>query len=221
MPGWRVSHADDFGGTRLGSEWFAYSGQPEGDPGGYFSPNHVSVGHDMLTIGAWKEPEQGNRYVTGGAALTDDHAQTYGRYEIRFRMQRGQGISYALLLWPKSNDSPPEIDIAEDNGRLRDATYATLHPTIGGKALGRSVAGDFTEWHTVGLQWTPGLLIFTLDGREWTRMTGAVVPSEPMDLALQSQSWFCGHGWEACPDASTPPRVDLQIDWAVQYAWTG
>jgi len=221
LPGWKLSFADDFNGKTLGNSWFAYTGEPEGDPGGFFSPNHVAVGHDMLTIGAWQEPEHGNRYVTGGISVLDGLAQKYGRYEVRFKMQLGQGISYALLLWPSTNKSRPEIDFAEDNGRLRDATFMTVHPAAGGKAIGRSVGGDFTQWHTVGMEWSPNLIVFTVDGREWTRVTGDVVPSEPMTLALQSQSWNCGRGWVACPDASTPPRVDLFIDWAVQWAWAG
>jgi hypothetical protein len=36
-------------------------------------------------------------------------------------------------------------------------------------------------------------------------------------LALQSQAWYCGHTWEACPDETTPPVVNLQVDWVVAY----
>jgi beta-glucanase (GH16 family) len=77
--------------------------------------------------------------------------------------------------------------------------------------------GDFTQWHTVSLEWTPGSLVFTLDGQPWATVTGSAVPNEPMALALQSQAWYCGHSWEACPDETTPPVVNLQIDWVVAY----
>ncbi len=219
QPGWRLAFRDDFDGTELGGDWFAYTGQPENDPGGYFAPSHVSVGGGRLTIGAWREAARQNRYVTGGISVQRSLAQKYGRFDIRFRMQRGHGISYALLLWPATNSFPPEIDIAEDNGRDRTVMYATLHPPGRGQPSERSVAGDFTQWHTAGLQWTPGLLALTLDGREWARFAGASVPAQPMTLAVQTQSWFCGRSWEACPDSSTPARVNLLVDWVAQYEW--
>jgi beta-glucanase (GH16 family) len=216
LPGWRQVFTEDFTGTSLSSAWFAYEGEPQADPGGYFKPSHVQVTGGLLTIGAWREPEHNNLYVTGGISNRHTFSSTYGRYDIRFRMDQGTGIAYALLLWPLDNHHPPEIDIAEDNGRDRSILYSVVHPTTGGTIL-NEVPGDFTQWHTVGLEWTPGSLVFTLDGQPWATVTGSVVPSEPMALALQSQAWFCGHAWEACPDESTPPVVNLQVDWVVAY----
>jgi len=216
LPGWRQVLADDFDRDRLGDDWFAYTGQPEGDPGGWFEPSHVSVGDGLLTIGAWREPARDDIYVTGGVSNQNRLMQTYGRYDVRFRMDRGTGIAYALLLWPRGDALLPEIDFAEDNGRNRDLLYASLHQP--GGVTTNTVAADFTQWHTAGVEWRPGELVFTLDGRPWSRLTGDQVPSEPMGLALQSQAWYCGHSWEACPDATTPARVDLQVDWVAVYA---
>ena len=221
LPGWHQTLADDFSGTTLGKQWFSYEGTPDGDPGGYFDPGHASVGGQQLTIAGYREPARGNLYATGGVALRGGWAQTYGRYDVRFRMDLGVGLAYVLLLWPKSNRYPPEIDFAEDNGHDRRTMFASLHPPDGSKISDRSVGGDFTQWHTAGLQWTPSLLVFTLDGQPWANIAGSGVPTEPMTLALQSQAWFCGQTWEACPNSSTPTRVNLEIDWAVAYAWTG
>jgi beta-glucanase (GH16 family) len=159
--------------------------------------------------------------VTGGVSVRDAWAQKCGRYDVRFWMDPGKGIAYALPLWPQANHYPPEVDFAEDNGQDRRTNYSSVHAPDGRKPINRSVRGDFTQWHTIGLEWTPGNLLFTLDGKEWATVTGSAVPIEPMTLALQSQAWYCGHNWEACPDASTPARVNLTIDWAVAYAWTG
>jgi hypothetical protein len=218
QPGWRQVFADDFTGHTLDPNWMTYTGQPDGDPGGYFSPSHVSVGDDMLTIGGWKEKAHGNIYVTGGVATRAPLAQTYGKYEVRFRADMGRGIGYVALLWPASNQDLPEIDFAEDNGKLRNRLYTTLHPKDGTAEQEKSVAGDFTQWHTAGLEWTPGKLVYSLDGKVWATITSDKVPTEPMTLALQTQGWYCGHSWEACPDSSTPARVNMQVDWAVMYA---
>ncbi|MDQ7908234.1 glycoside hydrolase family 16 protein [Phytohabitans sp. ZYX-F-186] len=219
LPGWRLSFADDFSGVALDERWFAYDGQPDNDPGGWFDPSHVSVGGGLLTIGGWREPARRDLYVTGGVSNRNAVTQTYGRFDVRFRMDQGTGIAYALLLWPADNKYPPEIDFAEDNGRDRRTMYASVHAADGSEPEGSSVRGDFTQWHTASLEWTPGRLVFGLDGRVWHTITGAQVPSEPMALALQSQAWYCGHGWEACPDATTPERVNLQVDWVVSYAY--
>ena len=157
LPGWHQTLADDFTQTALGPSWSAYDGQPDGDPGGYFLPSHVSVGGGQLTISAFKDPARGGIYATGGVSTRA--AQTYGRYEVRFRMAQGKGIAYALLMWPEYNVYPPEIDFAEDNGRDRTKMYASLHPAAGGKSISRNVAGDFSQWHTAGLEWTPGKLV--------------------------------------------------------------
>lgn len=218
LPGWRQVFADDFSGGALGSDWISYEGQPAGDPGGWFSPSHVSVGAGTLTIGAWRESARNDLYVTGGISNRAVFSQTYGRYDIRFRMDQGRGIAYAILLWPSSNKYPPEIDIAEDNGQNRDSMHASMHSADGQTRVDRDIKGDFSQWHTAGLRWTPKKLEFTLDGKVWATMTGSQVPAQPMSLAIQSQAWYCGHSWEACPDASTPSRVNLEVDWAVAYA---
>jgi beta-glucanase (GH16 family) len=220
LPGWRQVLADDFAGSELDErKWFRYDGQPEGDPGGWFDPSHVSVADGRLIIGAWAEPARRNLYATGGISHHAAFSQTYGRYEIRFRAERGTGIAYALLLWPKDDLYPPEIDIAEDNGRDRQIIHGFLHPTdTSYPKESFQIPADATQWHTVGLEWTPGKAVFTLDGEPWGTVEGPQVPAEPMDLALQTQAWYCGHGWEACPDETTPERVDLEIDWAVIYA---
>jgi hypothetical protein len=220
LPGWRQVLTDDFAGTELaGDRWFRYEGQPIGDPGGWFDPSHVSVRDGKLVIGAWPEPARNNLYVTGGIATRDGFRQTYGRYEVRFRADQGTGIAYVLLLWPSSNEARPEIDFAEDNGRDRQTSYGALHPADPGRPIVvRTVETDATSWHTAGLEWTRQRLVFTLDGEPWATIEGPQVPDEPMDLALQTQAWYCGHSWEACPDGTTPDRVDLEVDWVVVYA---
>ncbi|GAA3390200.1 glycoside hydrolase family 16 protein [Cryptosporangium minutisporangium] len=216
LAGWRRVLSDDFTGTELSNRWLAYDGQPSGDPAGWFDPAHVRVSDGVLTIrGAYQKARR--KWVTGGVSTRNSLKQTYGKYEVRFRADRGKGISYALLLWPVDDSWPPEIDFAEDNGDRRDRLHATLH-AIGGSQIERSVTGDFTDWHVVGVEWTPGRLAYTVDGRVWATLLDERVPDQPMALALQTQAWYCGHTWQRCPDSSTPAQVNLQVDWVVAYA---
>lgn len=213
---WRQVFADDFTGSGLGRNWFAYTGVPGGDPAGLFDPSRVRIAGGVLTIGSGFDPAR-RKWVTGGVSNRNRLRQAYGKYQVRFRMERGRGITYAILLWPSDNSWPPEIDFAEDNGDDRGRLWATLHQRDGQRVV-RSVAGDFTEWHTAGVEWTPAGLAYEIDGRVWSRVDTAAEPRIPMSLAVQSQAWPCGLTWQKCPDHTTPESVDLEVDWVAAYA---
>jgi hypothetical protein len=222
IPGWHQTFTDDFTGNALSDKWYSYAGQPAGDPGGWYEPGHVSVGGGMLTIsGSKQQTPHGLLYATGGISNHNVFSQTYGRFDVRFRMDKGVGIMYALLLWPSDNKWPPEIDIIEDNGSDRSWTTSTMHYGANDSTIERRTKGDFTQWHTATLEWTPGHLVYKLDGKVWGTIDSSHVPSEPMDLALQTQAFNCGGAFEKCPNSTTPPVVNLEVDWVSCYEWTG
>jgi hypothetical protein len=219
LAGWHQTFAEDFAAGL--DSWYTYDGQPGGDPGGWFDSGHVSEGNGLLTIGAWRAPSPnspaGNIYVSGGLSNAKVFSQAYGLYKIRFKMDKGWGIAYTLQLWPTDNQWPPEIDILEDNGKDRTMTSATLHYGASDTHVHREVHGTWTGWHTAEIEWSVGKLVYRLDGKPWTTITGSYVPSTPMSIAIQTQAWRCGGTWEGCPNGSTPTRVNLQVDWVVAY----
>ena len=171
---------------------------------------------------AYRDPVDRSLWASGGVSSAAALAQTYGKYLVRLRFSSGHGISHAVLLVPADGSWPPEIDFSEDNGGDRNVDYATLHSGPRNTMVQRSVATDLTQWHTWGVEWTHEKLVYTLDGHEWASMSGASVPSVPMVLDIQDQAWACGtNAWEACPDASTPTNVDLNVDWVAAYAPAG
>jgi beta-glucanase (GH16 family) len=221
LPGWHQTFADDFTGG-LDSHWGAYTGQPGGDPGGWFDPSHVTVSNGMLQIGAWKaDTPNGNLYVSGGVSNATVFSQIYGRYVIRFQMDVGYGIAYTLQLWPTDDRWPPEIDILEDNAKGRDMVSATMHYGSDNSQVHKEIkGGNFTGWHTAEVEWSPGQLTYRLDGAVWATMTSRYVPSTPMSVAIQTQAWLCGGSWEGCPNPTTPATVNLHVDWVVAYSAT-
>jgi beta-glucanase (GH16 family) len=76
---------------------------------------------------------------------------------------------------------------------------------------------DFSQWHTLGVEWTAGKLVYTIDDATWATVTDSKVPSIPMTLDLQSQSLACSPG-NTCLNSSTPPQVNMQVAWVVAYA---
>ena len=216
-PRWTTSYVDDFTGTKP-DHWYLYSGRPSSGPGGFWDPTHALVRNGELLL---RTTYDGTRWVSAGVARTAAVPLLYGKVQVRMRMARATGVSYALLLWPDDEKWPPEIDFGEDGGGDRRATTATLHMPPDNAISQHGLAADFTQWHTVGVEWTPGHIDYTLDGQPWASDSGDGVPSVPMHLALQTQTWGCGLTFAQCPDWSTPVTTDLEVDWVVVQGWRG
>lgn len=209
-PSWKQVFADDFNGRALNTEnWSAYSGQPGGNPDGWWEQSHVIVRDGFLVLRGYRS---GGRFVTGGVSSGKAVTETYGKYLVRFRIDPGVGVKYALLLWPQNRPWPEggEIDFAESD--TRTDTKAYLHY---GKSNSQVRSGPLrlktTDWHTLGVEWSPGRLVYTVDGRAWATVDSGHVPTSRMALDLQSEAtvdWGSG----------TPAEVDAEIDWVRIYA---
>ena len=217
---WRRVFFDSFARGLQPRRWGRYSGQPGGDPGGWWAPSHVVDRHGIVSLETYRDPRFGGRWVSGGISSALALKQTYGKYEVRLRMDPGKGVAVVALLWPVADHWPPEIDFAENGGETsaRRHVTATLHYGSHNTQIQHSVSGDFTHWHTLGVEWLPSELVYTLDGHAWAVVKGPEVPSEPMELDIQTQAGTCGDAFAPCPDATTPPRVNAQIDWVAVYA---
>ena len=225
-PGSKRIFADNFNGTDVSNAWSEYLGQPGGDPGGWWDPSHDVVKHGELQLQTYRDPahcpassgcQSWGDEVSGGVKLRLTRA--YGTYLVRLRAGSAHGVAIVALLWPVSNSSPPEIDFVEDNGASpRALNTATFHYGPGDGATRHYLRVNMSRWHTFGVTWRRGLIVYTVDGRAWASVHNAAVPSTPMNLALQAQTWNCGNSWEQCPDPTASPKVNLDIDWVVVYA---
>ena len=161
------------------------------------------------TSGSWV-PDAG-----GGYDCAD--GTPYGRYLVRFRIDKARGVKHVLLLWPDSEKWPAdgEVDFSEDQGGNRlTSTAALVTPSA---PIKRTVATDLSQWHVMGVDWTPNQLVYTIDGREWGRVNSPLVPRTAHHLAIQTQVKACGSTYDPCPDATTPAEVDLEVDWVAVY----
>ncbi|WP_327085623.1 glycoside hydrolase family 16 protein [Nonomuraea sp. NBC_01738] len=155
----------------------------------------------------------GGRDLSGGVAAT--RAQEYGRWEVRFKAEAGAGYTPVALLWPtRQSDGPgyAEIDFAEIVDPARQGGGIFVH---NGRDRSRKVLrADFTQWHTVAVDWLPGRLTFWLDGRKVWDYRGPNVPSgRKMGLTLQNDV-VCE---PKCRDSSTPSTVSMYVDWVKIY----
>ena len=152
-------------------------------------------------------------------------AQTYGRYTVRFATRSGgqptartevPGYGTAFLLWP-ANDrwAEGEVDFPELvwGAPLSGSVHTIGRPEVNADTFTVDATTE-QRWTTATLEWTPGLLVFALDGVEVRRVTHDV-PSTPFRWGFQSG----GTLGTPAPDLSGYLYIDsVRIDrWA--SAW--
>ena len=196
--------------------WTVYQGQPTCCKDSYWAKSHVVTRKGALRIRTYRDPAFGNRWVSGGVSMARLVNQTYGRWVVRFRMNRGTGVGMDVALRPSGDGTVVDwIEESSDHGALRNLETATLH--YGGTRVHAHVQADFTNWHTMTLAWVPGLITVRLDGRRWAAYRSHI-PSSPMHLTMQTNTGTNGFTG-VLPDASTPPRVTLQVDYVAVYRY--
>ena len=218
-PGWQLTYEQDFNGSTLPSGWGAYSGEPGGDPYGWWDPRNLSVSGGSLHFGTSYDAAH-SMYSTAGVAFTS-RPQTYGEYLVRLKgdFEPGVAISNIALLWPVAHVWPPEIDFYEDRGAARSTFVATLHAGPNGNdsvLVQHRRALDDTQWHTLGVQWTPTSISYLVDGTIWAVVpisalsTSGHWPDQPMFLSIQSQN----------VGAAQPsgPIETMTVAWVAEYA---
>jgi beta-glucanase (GH16 family) len=141
------------------------------------------------------------------------YAFTYGYVEARIWVPVGAGTW--PMFWMQRADyvDSAEIDVMEVLGRDPNTLQMHYHGPAG------VVGGSYTApeplsagWHTYGLDWEPGKLVWYLDGVPRFEHIGSDVDSHAhyimFDLAIGgSQSWG------GAPDNDTTFPSSMRIDW--------
>jgi len=218
LPGYTQSYATAFNSSTLPAGWQVYTGKPGGDPGAQFAASQVTLSGGLLHLTASQDatqnPTGAGNWVTGGLCHCGSPGQIYGAYFVRERVT-GAGPTAVNLLWPDANVWPPEIDFAETGGGTSSVS-ATTHFSSANNIYQSFLHVDMTKWHTWGVLWSPSQILYTVDGQVWGRDTvTSSVPTIPMHLGIQQQTW-CGASpaW-ACPTPGS--NVETQVDWVAEY----
>jgi beta-glucanase (GH16 family) len=183
---WKLSFSDDFNGSAIdGNSWSVYG------RGGPVTPhcrdsNNVVVSGGTVTLKVRLQKGVCSGFTTAGMCACQVTTQTYGKFEVRMKATAGDS-KIVLLLWG-AQGWPPEIDFAEfpgtGTGETRQSFNETLHYGASNSMIHTKTTADMTTWHTVGLEWSPGLITYTLDGVAQHTITSHV-PSTPMWLGIQ------------------------------------
>jgi beta-glucanase (GH16 family) len=223
LPGWNLLYTQNFSGDSLPDDWGAYTGQPGGDPHGYWEPQNVSVSDGELHLSTTpdSDPDKSGAATSGGVAFYGE-PQTYGMYLVRMKADYEPSLEMSdiLLLWPSDNDWPPEVDFFEDSGAGRQRYATFLHMGPDGDdccTIENSVANDATQWHTYGVAWTASTITYTVDGKVFavvykSNLTGEgqYWPNTPMNLDIQSENLG-----SAQPQGSVET---MTVDWVAEFS---
>lgn len=238
--GYRLVFSDEFNGSSVdGSKWNTrYRWGPNwiinnerqyyvdrlANPDFGHSP--LSFDGSNMVISAIRTPDHlrssanSQPWLSGAMTTYNKFRMRYGYVEMRAQLPRGQGLWPAFwLLHQNDNERRPEIDVVEMLGRDPNVVYQTYHhfenynlrSTPSYQARGADYSSGF---HTYGMRWEPGRVIWYVDGRETNRYENGNVSSEDMYLLL---NLAVGGQWSGEPNDNTPSPSQFKIDYVRAY----
>jgi len=222
---------DDFDGSALDeSKWSRIS---EGTPDwkNYMTTDNqvydVSGGHLHLKGIVNPDTQTDPRpYLTGGVTTEGKFDFTYGKVEVRAKMESAQGCWPAIWLlastgiyggWPDNG----EIDLME-HLNFDNHIYSTIHSKIKLLPYQKTKSVVTSEFNTYGVEWYPDRIVFSINGENtftYSRFIWATWKQWPFDqdfhIILSQQ---LGGSWVGNIDPSHLP-VDYVIDYVKYYKY--
>ena len=182
---------------------------------------------NSLTISASQTPvdklaEANNQpYLSGLITSRNTFDFEYGYVEARVRVSEGAGIWPSVwMLGADGQGLKPEIYIMEYDGDKPDSlfnNYNYVDDEGNLRSPGQQQVDEpgFSDgYQIVGLQWSPGELLFRTNGRATYRIIGDNVPSEDMYLIL---NLAMGGIWPSPTNDDTPDPATFDIDYVRVY----
>ena len=155
----------------------------------------------------------GRPYMSGMLTTRFSFQQTYGYFEVRAQLPRGQGLWPAFWMLPVPGGGSPagtELDVFEQLGRQPHAVFCTLHyqgrtwfwwPKMKYWEKRVPTAFDVTAgFHTYGVAWGRDEITWYVDRREVCRQPTPEGMDQPMYLLLDLA---VGGPWSGSPNATT------------------
>jgi beta-glucanase (GH16 family) len=188
-------------------------------------------GNGNLAITAREESFQGRQYTSGRIVTRDLFETTYGRFEARIKLPRGQGIwpafwllgaDYETNIWPACG----EIDIMEYRGQEPTIVHGTVHgpgysagagPTNSYRLTGDRFDNDFNIFSA---EWGSGQIDFFVNGQKYHSVSADDV--QPNEWVFDNDFFIIlnvavGGGFVGSPDATTVFPQTMLVDYVRVY----
>ncbi|HTY85931.1 MAG TPA: glycoside hydrolase family 16 protein [Candidatus Acidoferrum sp.] len=241
-PGWTLIWSDEFNqpdGAAPDSDKWSHATGGNGWGNGeleYYTPgtNNARIENRQLVIEARQEKFGGRDYTSARLQTKGKGAWTYGRFEARLKVPRGQGFWPAFWMlgtnidvvgWPACG----EIDIMENLGREPGAIHGTIHGPgySGANGIGKRFAlpdgatfGD--DFHVFAVECETNRINWLVDDHLYFTITPANLPpgarwvfDHPKYLLL---NLAVGGGWPGNPDHTTVFPQRLVVDYVRVYS---
>lgn len=228
---WALVWEDNFDGAELNTADWAPAVQGlnwNNEDQAYIAAN-VTIEDGCLVLTAKKEHWEGlsnrvdnpslwvSQEYTSGEANTK-RSWTYGKFEIRAKVPKTQGILSAFWATPADGDWPPEIDVMEVLGDDLATVHFTNH--YGTSSDHQMNSGNYIspsdlseDFHVYSIEWEPGVIRWYVDGVfRFEAKSG--VPNEPFILRI---SLPVGPDWEGNPTDSSVFPQKMIVDWVRVY----
>lgn len=162
------------------------------------------------------ELTDGLPYVAGVITTQCSFWQKYGYIEGRMRFAFTKGHHCAFWMLPKEHTHAQlELDIVERVGKYGkfDRIYQNSHGAPQEKRITSvKMEGDYRNWATYGLKWTPTTITWFVNGKETRRVDNYI--HEPMYLIVALE---IGGTWPGRPDEKTKWPAVIEIDYIRAY----
>ena len=180
-----------------------------------FDGNNLSIVADR-TPGSLKSSANHKSYTSGVLTTYGKFKMRYGYVEMRAKLPKGHGLWPAFwLLHHEQFGNQSEIDIMEFLGRDPNRVYQVYHSRSGSSPTMEVSGPDYTSgFHTYGVKWTPGEVVYYVDGKETNRYSGGGVSNEDMYIIL---NLALGGSWAGWVNDSTPFPARYTIDYVRAY----
>jgi beta-glucanase (GH16 family) len=248
-PDWKLVWSDEFNGPNGsaidGTKWISETGG--GGWGNneleYYTnrPVNASQQDGNLVITVLPEKYAGadgasRNYTSARLKTQGKFSQTYGRFEARIKIPRGQGIWPAFWMlgddidkrgWPDGG----EIDIMENIGKEPALVHGTIHgPGYSGE---HGISAPYAlpdnarfadDFHIYAVEWEPNVIRFYVDEHVYATRTPADLPKgakwvydHPFFVLLNVA---VGGYWPGNPDASSVFPQTMLVDYVRVYERT-
>jgi beta-glucanase (GH16 family) len=238
--GYQLVWQDEFNGSAISARCWDYVWTPFNNASELqafvSSPKNSLVKDGMLNIVALKENATVNgrtfNYTSAELMTLGKASWTYGRFEARIRIPKGQGFWPTFWMipqdgfygdWPNSG----EIDIAEWIGSQPKDTYQSIHgPGTDDTRLFVTPKDTGDDFHVFALEWSPTGMVFFVDGAQtnaittWTAPAGFKFPApfdKPFFIFL---NLAIGGEWGGPPNAQTVFPATMLVDYVRVYQKT-
>jgi beta-glucanase (GH16 family) len=224
--------SDDFdgpAGDAPSPRWWGFETRASGDGQlqRYTAPpaNAALDGEGRLAITARRERDGS---VTSARLITKDRIGVrYGRVDARIRVPAGRGVWPAFWMlgadidavgWPACG----EIDVMEVVGSQPTTVHGTIHgPGHAGIEHGLGTAFDAgvplaDDFHAYAVDWSPGRIAWSLDGRPYAERTRADVPAGTWvfdDDFYLLLNLAIGGRWPGNATDDPPLPATMLVDW--------